>query len=299
MIGTGRTPRPSRGRRCTAHGDLGGGARERPDRAARSTRARPPRGVRARAPRRAGVRRRRHGVDGPRPRRRVRRPRRHPALRRARRAHGRDRGGRAEQPHRDGGLPRRRHGDGRRPCARRRGRPAQAPGPDPAGVRRRRRGRPEVPGGAVTAAVLSLGSNLGDRFAHLRAAVAGLADVLVAASPVYETAPWGGVSQDDFLNAVLLVADPAVDAWGWLRRGQALEDAAGRVRDVRWGPRSLDVDVVTVADDGGDVRSADPELLLPHPGTPKRATVLRPWLDVDPHVVLPGHGAVAALLAAL
>ena len=151
----------------------------------------------------------------------------------------------------------------------------------------------------MTTAVLSLGSNLGDRFAHLRAAVAGFADVLVAASPVYETAPWGGVPQDDFLNAVLLVADPTVDAWGWLRRGQAIEDAAGRVRDVRWGPRTLDVDVITVADDGGDVLSADPELLLPHPGTPKRATVLRPWLDVDPHAVLPGHGAVAALLAAL
>jgi 2-amino-4-hydroxy-6-hydroxymethyldihydropteridine diphosphokinase len=151
----------------------------------------------------------------------------------------------------------------------------------------------------VTTAVLSLGSNLGDRFAHLRAAVAGFADVLVAASPVYETAPWGGVPQDDFLNAVLLVADPYLDAWGWLRRGQALEDAAGRIRDVRWGPRTLDVDVVTVTDDSGEVRSADPELLLPHPGTPKRATVLRPWLDVDPHAVLPGHGRVAALLAAL
>jgi len=147
----------------------------------------------------------------------------------------------------------------------------------------------------VTAAVLSLGSNLGDRFAHLRAAVAGFAEVLVAASPVYETAPWGGVAQDDFLNAVLLVADPAVDAWGWLRRGQALEDAAGRVRDVRWGPRTLDVDVVSV--DG--VHSANPELLLPHPGTPERATVLRPWLDVDPDAVLPGHGPVAVLLAAL
>jgi 2-amino-4-hydroxy-6-hydroxymethyldihydropteridine diphosphokinase len=147
----------------------------------------------------------------------------------------------------------------------------------------------------VTAAVLSLGSNLGDRFAHLQAAVAGFADALVAASPVYETAPWGGVAQDDFLNAVLLVADPTVDAWGWLRRGQAIEDAAGRVRDVRWGPRTLDVDVITV----DQVRSTDPELLLPHPGTPERATVLRPWLDVDPHAVLPGHGPVAALLAAL
>jgi 2-amino-4-hydroxy-6-hydroxymethyldihydropteridine diphosphokinase len=147
----------------------------------------------------------------------------------------------------------------------------------------------------MSRAVLSLGSNLGDRLAHRRAAVAGFAGVLVAASPVYETAPWGGVPQDDFLNAVLVVADPGTDARGWLRRGQALEDASGRVREVRWGPRTLDVDVVTV--DG--VTSDDPELLLPHPGTPERATVLRPWLDVEPDAVLPGHGPVAALLAAL
>lgn len=147
----------------------------------------------------------------------------------------------------------------------------------------------------MTRAVLSLGSNLGDRLAHLRVAVAGFADVLVAASPVYETAPWGGVEQDDFLNAVLVVADPATGARGWLRRGQALEDASGRVREVRWGPRTLDVDVVTV----DDVTSDDPELLLPHPGTPERATVLRPWLDVDPDAVLPGQGKVADLLAAL
>jgi 2-amino-4-hydroxy-6-hydroxymethyldihydropteridine diphosphokinase len=150
-------------------------------------------------------------------------------------------------------------------------------------------------GQSVTRAVLSLGSNLGDRLGHLRAAVAGFADVLVAASPVYETAPWGGVEQNYFLNAVLLVDDPATDAWGWLRRGQALEKAAGRVRGVRWGPRTLDVDVVTV----DDVTSTDPALLLPHPGTPDRATVLRPWLDVDPGAVLPGHGGVAGLLAAL
>ena len=155
--------------------------------------------------------------------------------------------------------------------------------------------RPNVPGTAVTRAVLSLGSNLGDRIAHLRAAVVEFADALVAASPVYETAPWGGVDQDDFLNAVLIVDDPATDAWGWLRRGQALENASGRIREVRWGPRTLDVDVVTV----GGVVSSDPELLLPHPGTPERATVLRPGLDIDPDAVLPGHGPVAALLTAL
>ncbi len=147
----------------------------------------------------------------------------------------------------------------------------------------------------MTRAVLSLGSNLGDRLGYLRAAVAGFADVLVAASPVYETKAWGVADQPDFLNAVLLVDDPSADAWAWLRRGQALEDAAGRVRDRRWGPRTLDVDVVTV--DG--VTSEHPDLLLPHPGTPGRATVLIPWLAVEPAAALPGHGPVADLLAAL
>jgi 2-amino-4-hydroxy-6-hydroxymethyldihydropteridine diphosphokinase len=151
----------------------------------------------------------------------------------------------------------------------------------------------------VSRAVLSLGSNLGDRFAHLRAAVAGFADVLVEASPVYETAPWGGVEQDDFLNAVIVVDDPGADAWDWLHRGQGLETASGRVREVRWGPRTLDVDVVTVDGPDGPVHSDHPDLLLPHPGTPERATVLRPWLDVDADAVLPGHGPVKTLLAAL
>ena len=147
----------------------------------------------------------------------------------------------------------------------------------------------------MTRAVLSLGSNLGDRLAYLRLAVDGLRDVLEAVSPVYETAPWGVTDQPDFLNAVVVVRSPEVDEWGWLRRGQELEQAAGRVREQRWGPRTLDVDVVTV--DG--VTSDHPDLLLPHPGTPTRASVLIPWLAVDPAAVLPGHGPVADLLAAL
>jgi 2-amino-4-hydroxy-6-hydroxymethyldihydropteridine diphosphokinase len=147
----------------------------------------------------------------------------------------------------------------------------------------------------MTRAVLSLGSNMGDRLAFLRLAVAGFRDVLEKASPVYETAPWGVTDQPDFLNAVLVVSSPEFDEWGWLRRGQALEDAAGRVREQRWGPRTLDVDVVTVA----GVTSDHPDLLLPHPGTPTRATVLIPWLAVDPEAELPGHGRVADLLAGL
>jgi 2-amino-4-hydroxy-6-hydroxymethyldihydropteridine diphosphokinase len=140
-----------------------------------------------------------------------------------------------------------------------------------------------------------LGANLGDRLANLASAVRGLGSAVVAVSPVYETAPWGGVGQPDFLNAVLIVERPDVDEWGWLAEARRLETAAGRVREVRWGPRTLDVDIVTV--DG--VTSDDPELLLPHPGTPDRATVLIPWLDIEPDAVLPGHGRVADLLAAL
>lgn len=147
----------------------------------------------------------------------------------------------------------------------------------------------------MTRAVLSLGSNLGDRLAHLQSAVDGLRDHLVAVSPVYETAPWGVTDQPDFLNAVLIVDDDAADHWLWLRRGQHLEQAAHRVREQRWGPRTLDVDVVTV----DDVHSDDPDLTLPHPGTPNRATVLMPWLDLDPDAELPGHGRVADLLARL
>ncbi|WP_158887549.1 2-amino-4-hydroxy-6-hydroxymethyldihydropteridine diphosphokinase [Amycolatopsis anabasis] len=147
----------------------------------------------------------------------------------------------------------------------------------------------------MTRAVLSLGSNLGDRFGYLRLAVDGLGDALVAVSGVYETKPWGVEDQPDFLNAVCVADDPARDHWAWLRTAQALERAADRVRERRWGPRTLDVDVVTV----DDVRSSDPELLLPHPGTPDRATVLIPWLEIDPDAVLPGHGPASSLLAAL
>jgi 2-amino-4-hydroxy-6-hydroxymethyldihydropteridine diphosphokinase len=147
----------------------------------------------------------------------------------------------------------------------------------------------------MTRAVLSLGSNLGDRLSYLRLAVDGFRDVLEKVSPVYETAPWGVTDQPDFLNAVLIVSSPTIDEWGWLRRGQDLENTAGRVREKRWGPRTLDVDVVTV--DG--VTSDHPDLLLPHPGTPTRATVLIPWLAVAPDAELPGHGPVSALLAAL
>ncbi|MBE9374141.1 2-amino-4-hydroxy-6-hydroxymethyldihydropteridine diphosphokinase [Saccharopolyspora sp. HNM0983] len=144
----------------------------------------------------------------------------------------------------------------------------------------------------MTRAVLSLGSNIGDRLGHLQLAVSGFADSLVAVSPVYETPPWGVTDQPDFLNAVLIAENAGFDEWDWLRRGQDLERQARRVREQHWGPRTLDVDVVSV----GEVRSEHAELLLPHPGTPARATVLVPWLAIDPDAVLPGHGRVDGLL---
>jgi 2-amino-4-hydroxy-6-hydroxymethyldihydropteridine diphosphokinase len=147
----------------------------------------------------------------------------------------------------------------------------------------------------MTRAVLSIGSNLGDRLANLKIAVSGLAGSTCAVSPVYETKPWGLTDQPDFLNAVLIVTDPDTDEWRWLRLAQDLENRAGRVRTEHWGPRTLDVDVVTV--DG--VISGHPDLVLPHPGTPERASVLVPWLDIEPAAVLPGHGPVRELLETL
>ena len=153
----------------------------------------------------------------------------------------------------------------------------------------------------MSRAVLSLGSNLGDRIAHLRAATAALGDVLLAASGVYETAPWGDPDQPPYLNAVLLVRDPAADPRDWLDRARDIEATAGRVRDParRFGPRTLDVDVVAVWDeDGQPVLADDPELTLPHPRAHLRAFVLRPWTDVEPYGRLPGHGWLTDLLGA-
>jgi 2-amino-4-hydroxy-6-hydroxymethyldihydropteridine diphosphokinase len=152
----------------------------------------------------------------------------------------------------------------------------------------------------MSRAVLSLGANLGDRAGAIRAAITALtADGLVARSTLYETPPWGPVEQPPYLNAVVVVSGER-DARGWLDRAHELEQAAGRTREVRWGARTLDVDVVAVTgDDGAPVVSDDPALTLPHPRAHERAFVLVPWAAVDPAAVLPGHGPVAELLAAL
>ena len=136
--------------------------------------------------------------------------------------------------------------------------------------------------------MLSLGSNLGDRQAHLRAALQQLQPYAV--SSLWRTCPVGGVAQDDFLNLVVLV-DGGLDAvWTCARHAEA---RAGRVRGVRWGPRTLDVDVVLAP------WPVPAGLVVPHPRAHERAFVLAPWLEGDPAADLPGHGPVAALLRAL
>lgn len=147
---------------------------------------------------------------------------------------------------------------------------------------------------AMSAAVLSIGSNLGDRAATLRQAVDAFRPWLRAVSPTYETPPWGPVEQEAYLNAVLLVADEGAAPGDWLARAHAAEQAAGRTRTIRWGPRTLDVDVIAV----DDIASDDPQLTLPHPRAHERAFVLVPWLAVDPDARLSGR-PVADLVAGL
>ena len=149
-------------------------------------------------------------------------------------------------------------------------------------------------------AVLALGANLGDRFATLQSALDGVHAFegirVVAASPVVETDPVGGPDQPDYLNAVLLV-DTRLAPLELLAACQQVELDHGRERSVRWGPRTLDIDVISydaiVADSG--------QLVLPHPRAAERAFVLAPWLAVDPDAALPsGQGpprSVRELLA--
>jgi 2-amino-4-hydroxy-6-hydroxymethyldihydropteridine diphosphokinase len=152
--------------------------------------------------------------------------------------------------------------------------------------------------------VLSIGSNLGDRLARLQSVVDGLGEAVVAISPVYETLAWGRVDQGPFLNAILIADDPGRDAQAWLRRGQEFEQLAGRIRGERWGPRTLDVDLIACyqAWPAGEteVICRENNLTLPHPLAHLRAFVMIPWLAVDPDAMLTvpgGRRRVMQLLA--
>ncbi|MFC5907028.1 2-amino-4-hydroxy-6-hydroxymethyldihydropteridine diphosphokinase [Streptacidiphilus monticola] len=148
-------------------------------------------------------------------------------------------------------------------------------------------------------AVVALGSNLGNRLETLQGAVDALEDTpglrIKAVSAVFETEGVGGPeNQPSYFNAVVLLKT-TLPPRSLLERANAVEDAFGRTREVRWGPRTLDVDILGYE----GVVSDDPELTLPHPRAHERAFVLAPWLDVDPAAEVPGHGPAAELLAAL
>ncbi|WP_114855990.1 2-amino-4-hydroxy-6-hydroxymethyldihydropteridine diphosphokinase [Brachybacterium sp. YJGR34] len=145
-------------------------------------------------------------------------------------------------------------------------------------------------------AVLAVGTNLGDREEHLRRALAVLADTegieIAWTGPVLETAPVGGPEgQGAFLNSVLGVRT-VLGPFALLEAARRAERDARRERLVRWGPRTLDVDVITY----GHWRSADEELTVPHPRAHERAFVLAPWLAARPAAELPGRGPLRALL---
>lgn len=143
--------------------------------------------------------------------------------------------------------------------------------------------------------VIAVGANLGDAQLVVGRTLSDLAErldgELEARSSLFRTAPVGGPDQPEFINAVAILHSP-LKPRDVLDRLQVMEQEAGRIRDVRWGPRTLDLDVI-VAD---EVVSEDPDLIIPHPRAHERAFVLVPWLEIDPHAEIPGRGSVRALV---
>lgn len=141
--------------------------------------------------------------------------------------------------------------------------------------------------------VLGLGANLGDREAALQSVVDAMRGAFraIRCSRVYETPPWGVTDQPAFLNAVV-VADTDLTPAQVLQFAQTCEQAAHRTHDLRWGPRTLDVDVIAY----DEMRQDDPQLTLPHPLAHVRAFVLVPLLDVEPDFFFPDHGYAHDLL---
>lgn len=153
------------------------------------------------------------------------------------------------------------------------------------------------PPAPLVRAILALGSNLGEREGTLQSAVADLVDRpevrLHNVSPVVATKPVGGPpGQPDFLNMVISV-DTTLAPLELLAHCQSVELAHHRTREVRWGARTLDVDIISY----GDVHSTDPVLTLPHPRAAGRAFVLYPWSLMEPQATLDGE-PVAGLAAA-
>jgi 2-amino-4-hydroxy-6-hydroxymethyldihydropteridine diphosphokinase len=150
----------------------------------------------------------------------------------------------------------------------------------------------------IRQAVLSIGSNTGDRAGRLQGAVSALEDTpevtVVEISSVYETAPVFPAQAEagKFLNAVVLI-DTTLTVHTLLDRAMAIEDAFGRVRAEAGDDRSLDVDIIVV----GHRVANDDTLVLPHPRAHERGFVLVPWLEIDPEGEIPGKGFVADIIS--
>ena len=145
-------------------------------------------------------------------------------------------------------------------------------------------------------AVVSIGSNLENRKLNLDIAIINLQSVLtnIIVSKYIETKPVGGPEQGDYLNAVA-IGECDLPAEQLLTELLKIEDEMGRVREIKWGPRIIDLDLIVY----GDHSSYTDFLKLPHPLAHTRDFVLNPWYSIDPEAVNPGTGAIKTLLASL
>ena len=145
-------------------------------------------------------------------------------------------------------------------------------------------------------AVVALGANIGNPREQMDLAIAllGEATEVKAVSTYFVTKPVGGPEQPDYLNAVCILESelPALDLLAVL---QGIEKSLGRERDVRWGPRTIDLDLIQY----GSLLSAAAELELPHPRAHERRFVLEPWCEIEPDAILLTHGKISDLLAQL
>jgi 2-amino-4-hydroxy-6-hydroxymethyldihydropteridine diphosphokinase len=150
----------------------------------------------------------------------------------------------------------------------------------------------------MSQAVIALGANLDDPARHLHEAALRINRIpevrVIGRSHLFRTAPVGGPDQPDYVNAVI-IAETDREPHSLLADLHAVESEHGRIRDVHWGPRTLDLDLIAY----DDFHSADPALHLPHPRAHERAFVLVPWCDADPDAHFPGVGPVRDLLSDL
>jgi 2-amino-4-hydroxy-6-hydroxymethyldihydropteridine diphosphokinase len=145
-------------------------------------------------------------------------------------------------------------------------------------------------------AVIALGANIGNPRERMDLAIALLRESLelIALSSIIRTAPVGGPDQPDYLNAVC-IAESDLSAADLLALLHGIEKSLGRVRQERWGPRTIDLDLIQY----GTILSSAEELTLPHPRAHERRFVLEPWYEVEPDAILLTYGKISQLLAQL